>query len=99
VYVALTRSKNKLLLPPDLFEQSPEKMKSGPIPKKSISRSAKTSIGYHQSTEFQAYSPWTIESDRQLRKMVRENVSIKQIAARLGRKPGAILSRMKKLSI
>lgn len=46
-----------------------------------------------------AYDPWTEEADSQLRQMWSEGHSIESIAARFGRKPSAIVVRMKKLSL
>ena len=46
-----------------------------------------------------AYDPWTEEADSQLKQMWSEGHSIESIAARFGRKPSAIVVRMKKLSL
>tara|TARA_R110000850_G_scaffold218852_3_gene344465 strand:+ start:67658 stop:69562 length:1905 start_codon:yes stop_codon:yes gene_type:complete len=47
----------------------------------------------------QAYQPWTPELDHKLTIMFCEKVSIKSIAQHLGRTPGAINSRIKKLEL
>lgn len=46
-----------------------------------------------------AYDPWTEEADSQLKQMWSEGHSIESIAAHFGRKPSAIVVRMKKLSL
>lgn len=46
-----------------------------------------------------AYSPWTIEEERQLKIKFFEGASIKDIAEALGRNRGAITSRLRKLGI
>ena len=46
-----------------------------------------------------AYNPWNDEDDLKLTQMWCEGVSIKEIASYFQRKPGAILSRVKKLGL
>ena len=46
-----------------------------------------------------AYDPWTEEADSQLKQMWSEGHSIESIAAHFGRKPSAIVVRMKKISL
>ena len=46
-----------------------------------------------------AYNPWNDEDDFMLTKMWCEGASIKELAAHFKRKPGAILSRIKKLEL
>lgn len=46
-----------------------------------------------------AYDPWTEEADSQLKQMWSEGHSVESIAAHFGRKPSAIVVRMKKLSL
>ena len=46
-----------------------------------------------------AYEPWTEEADEQLNKMWSEGKSVQEIAEHFGRKPSAIITRMKKLGL
>ena len=46
-----------------------------------------------------AYDPWTVEADEQLKKMWSEGISVHEIAEHFGRKSSAIITRMKKLGI
>ena len=47
----------------------------------------------------QAYAKWTKEAETELTTMYNSEVSIKDIAEKLGRKPGGIISRLKKLGL
>ena len=46
-----------------------------------------------------AYNPWTIEDDKQLKDMWTEGRSLSEIADHFGRKQSAIIVRMKKLGL
>ena len=46
-----------------------------------------------------AYEPWTEEADGQLKQMWSEGKSVQEIADHFGRKPSAIITRMKKLGL
>lgn len=46
-----------------------------------------------------AYAPWTEDEERDLRRRHQAGDSVSAIAERLGRKPGAIRSRLKKLAL
>ena len=46
-----------------------------------------------------AYEPWTEGADEQLKQMWSEGKSVQEIADHFGRKPSAIITRMKKLGI
>ena len=46
-----------------------------------------------------AYEPWTEEADEQLKQMWSEGKSVHEIADHFGRKPSAIITRMKKLGL
>lgn len=46
-----------------------------------------------------AYEPWTEEADEQLNQMWSEGKSVQEIAEHFGRKPSAIITRMKKLGL
>jgi hypothetical protein len=46
-----------------------------------------------------AYNPWSDEDDFKLTEMWCEGASIKKIASYFQRKPGAIISRIKKLEL
>jgi ATP-dependent DNA helicase PIF1 len=47
----------------------------------------------------QAYAPWTAAEESDLKRRHSQGESVAAIAARLGRKPGAIRSRLKKLAL
>ena len=47
----------------------------------------------------QAYAPWTKSEESDLKRRYREGETVDAIAAQLGRKPGAIRSRLKKLAL
>ncbi len=46
-----------------------------------------------------AYEPWTEKADEQLKQMWSEGKSVQEIADHFGRKPSAIITRMKKLGL
>jgi ATP-dependent DNA helicase PIF1 len=46
-----------------------------------------------------AYAPWTEDEERDLRRRHQAGETVSAIAAKLGRKPGAIRSRLKKLAL
>ena len=46
-----------------------------------------------------AYEPWTEGADEQLKQMWSEGKSVQEIADHFGRKPSAIITRMKKLGL
>ena len=46
-----------------------------------------------------AYDPWTEEADNQIRLMWSKGISVNEIAKQFGRKPSAIIVRMKKLGL
>ena len=46
-----------------------------------------------------AYEPWTEVADEQLKQMWSEGKSVQEIADHFGRKPSAIITRMKKLGL
>ena len=70
-------------------------------------RAARPSSGYPKSyevtamreTHAQAYAPWTTAEENDLVLRHGQGESVDAIAARLGRKPGAIRSRLKKLAL
>ena len=47
----------------------------------------------------QAYEPWTLEKERELTRFFNENIKISEIAKLVGRQPGAVRSRLKKLGL
>ena len=52
-----------------------------------------------RETHAQAYAPWTEAEESDLKRRHSQGESVAAIAARLGRKPGAIRSRLKKLAL
>lgn len=101
VYVAITRSRNKLTLPAELFDDPQESSQT--LRKQDIARkpvfSSKAKSSQPRFSALQAYQPWTSDQDAQLRRMVYDNAPIKEIARKLGRNSGAISSRIRKLGL
>ncbi|GLZ16468.1 hypothetical protein Acsp04_67030 [Actinomadura sp. NBRC 104425] len=61
-------------------------------------RSAKTySVEKIRTAHPQAYKAWTAEEERLLRQLHDSGTAIAEIAEKLGRQPGAIRSRLKRL--
>ena len=52
-----------------------------------------------RETHAQAYAPWTEAEESDLKRRHHQGETVAAIAARLGRKPGAIRSRLKKLAL
>ncbi len=52
-----------------------------------------------RQTRPRAYEPWTAEEDQRLKEMQQENLSIAEISRDLGRQPGAIRSRLRRLGL
>ena len=52
-----------------------------------------------RETHAQAYAPWTEAEESDLERRHHQGETVAAIAARLGRKPGAIRSRLKKLAL
>ena len=52
-----------------------------------------------RATHAKAYAPWSREEDTDLKRRHHAGETVDAIAARLGRKPGAIRSRLKKLEL
>jgi F-box protein, helicase, 18 len=101
-YVAVTRSRNFLDFPDEmfpgaekhLFTSSPKK-KIVSLVKKGLNKS--WTIGEKRAVHANAYAPWTGAQDRELEELARGNIPIKVMAARFGRNGGAIRARLKKL--
>jgi superfamily I DNA/RNA helicase len=95
VYVAITRTKKKLILPPGLFPdfQLPE-------PPSQKMQQSKPVLDRRQANKSKnAYQIWTPEMDLELGRMVFHEKSIKEMTTALGRNNGAIRSRIKKLGL
>ncbi len=100
LYVAVTRTKQKLNIPIALLPVS----KINPVIPASEDFAIKE---YEQKYSAQkarlkvknAYSPWTLDEDDTLTEMFCERVSIKEIAKNLGRSTGSIASRIEKLEL
>jgi hypothetical protein len=52
-----------------------------------------------RKTHGNAYAPWTEAEEKDLKRRHHEGETVDTIAASLGRKPGAIRSRLKKLAL
>jgi hypothetical protein len=52
-----------------------------------------------RETHAQAYAPWSEAEESDLKRRHHQGETVAAIAARLGRKPGAIRSRLKKLAL
>jgi hypothetical protein len=52
-----------------------------------------------RQSHVKAYAPWTEDEERDLRRRHQAGETVGAIAAQLGRKPGAIRSRLKKLAL
>ena len=52
-----------------------------------------------RETHGNAYAPWTEAEEKDLKRRHHEGETVDAIAASLGRKPGAIRSRLKKLAL
>lgn len=100
LYVAVTRTKQKLNIPVELLPAS----KINPV----IPASEDDAIKEHekkysvQGTRLKvknAYFPWTLDEEDRLTEMFCEGAPIKEIAKRLGRSTGSITSRVEKLEL
>lgn len=72
-------------------KSAPEKKKSGPNGSEPLDELRKT----HK----QAYKKWDATEEKRLKGLFEEHASIKEIAERLGRQPGGIRARLKKLEL
>lgn len=102
LYVAVTRTKNKLHIPEELmpadFPESPQIQIIKDIPKDKKTEKAYT-LDQVREKHKGAYQPWTPELDRELAEFFSEGISGNDLAKHFGRTKGAIASRIKKLEM
>lgn len=101
-YVAVTRSKNFLEFPDEMFPGAEKHLYTHSARKKIVSLVKKGlnkswTIGEKQAAHANAYAPWSSAHDRELEDLARKGMTIKALAQRFGRNTGAIRSRLKKL--
>jgi superfamily I DNA/RNA helicase len=100
-YVAVTRSKNFINFPDNMFPGadkslfSPEKKKAGA--KAHLKFDKSWQIGEKRRIHANAYAPWTGEQDALLTRLFYGGALVRELAERFGRNDGAIRSRLKKL--
>ncbi|MEM9661343.1 MAG: hypothetical protein AAF937_03435 [Planctomycetota bacterium] len=70
---------------------------SGPVPGRTMEE--QSYIDAMRERHARAYEPWQDAEDRSLKALVRGGIGVGEIASRLQRKPSAIQSRMRKLSL
>ncbi|WKK80101.2 UvrD-helicase domain-containing protein [Marivirga arenosa] len=111
LYVAITRTQNKLYIEEDLLPENwtkngqiillrrkEEKENTSIKDLKLNSFEEKAfDMGEIRKTHKSAYTPWTDELDRELKFMFEEGLSTKDLANHFGRTKGAIRARIKKL--
>ena len=78
--------------PPSVAEREPRKPRASAYPKA-------YEVAAMRESHAKAYAPWTTAEENDLVLRHRQGETIEAIAARLGRKPGAIRSRLKKLAL
>lgn len=112
VYVAVTRTKNKISIPEDLIpegfpkseyiepliEEDDEEESNIPNQLKDL-KIAEFSYEKIRDSHPAAYRPWTDELDEELTVMYCNNTSIKEMAQHFERTRGAIRARIKKLEL
>jgi len=103
LYVAITRTTNKLYIPDNLV--SPFYPKSDniiiiPTSKEELNIDPKSDLAIEiQKTHPNAFKSWTFEQEGLLRTYLKDKLSIKQISIKLGRSTKSIRSRMKTLNL
>ena len=105
LYVAATRTKNILHLPEVLIPESDfsaankNQIRILKSDKKSITFSKTHSLSKKSTPQNNKNKRWSYLEEKQLKAMVEEGISVKKIAAKMKRSPGAIYSRIKKLEL
>lgn len=107
LYVAITRVKNKLVIPEKLLPEDVAESESIVIEREEISQphnyklneSPATFVGYRDDIQQNAYKPWNVDLDHELTILYCDGMPAKDIATRLSRSVGAIRSRIKKLQL
>ncbi len=98
-YVAITRAKRKVECPPQMFPDLVPKpaCPSTNTPKKTLP--PRQNAQPKKKGQGKSHSRWTKQDDHTLRRLAQEFTSVPVMCTELGRKPGAIYARMKKLGI
>jgi superfamily I DNA/RNA helicase len=101
-YVAVTRSKNFLDFPDEMFPGAEKHLYTPNTGKKIVSLLKKGwntswTIGEKRAGHANAYKPWTSAEDQLLESLARKRTPVKEIAKRFGRNTGAIRARLEKL--
>lgn len=76
-----------------------KKVKKTPKAKRKKSAESETAFADIRETHPQAYRAWTADEEAELKKMFERGKQMKEMSAKLGRKPGGIRSRLKKLGL
>lgn len=101
-YVAITRTKNQVTLPDDMFPDEIQFHKKASLPttkKNSIKIGSSDWFLQKRSKHPNAYKPWKPEDDLLLEKLHYKGTGIKELTKRFNRNEGAIRSRLKKLGL
>ena len=100
------RGNNQTSIPlPKIVKQPPSELNQKVIEKQFIYRHSekiipnKENIEELRKTAKNAYKPWSSEEEQRLRTLVASGETVKNIANMMGRKIGAIRSRMNKLGL
>lgn len=96
LYVAITRTKNRITFPRGLLEADFDAM---PVKSRFKKNSTSSFVNKMRSEHSSAYQPWTEDQDDRLRVMIEMGRSIKEIGTVTCRNSGAIRSRLKKLGL
>ena len=103
LYVAVTRTKNKLHIPESLmpvgFYDAPQIQMIKDVPKEEKKTEKSYTGDQIREKHKGAYQPWTAELDQELMAMFSEGISGNDLANHFGRTKGAIASRIKKLEL
>jgi len=103
LYVAVTRTKNKLHIPESLmpvgFYDAPQIQMIKDVPKEEKKTEKSYTVDQIREKHKGAYQPWTAELDQELMAMFSEGISGNDLANHFGRTKGAIASRIKKLEL
>jgi superfamily I DNA/RNA helicase len=102
-YVAVTRSRNFLDFPDEMFPGTDKSVFAEKRKKRAASKVQalpKTGGGAGSRQKFaKAYTPWSLNQDEELVIMYRSGMPVKKIAQLFERNPGAIWTRLRKLGI
>ncbi|MBN1128286.1 MAG: hypothetical protein JXA71_04835, partial [Chitinispirillaceae bacterium] len=100
-YVAVTRSRKYLDFPEAMFPAEDKanftvKKKAGPL-RQAFDKAWQ--LGEKRAVHPNAYRPWTVALDRELRGLYLGGRQVRSLAKHFGRDAGAIRARLKKLGL